>query len=335
MGRILANSDPDPGLWPLRPHDLPPAAVSAAPHLQGLEHNAVYRHLIHAHRRHRSQRLLLVVLYLGSWLLLGPLYGHFILGANLGIAVVRTAAILLVLSITIANLYIFAGIEGYETNGWLKKRFFDLITAGIPAEEMVRGILGKTVSHYPPLLVRTFLMGASLGLLGIALSMPMRESTALFIWLLYLGVFGAYQLLGAQASLAWVTIPGTLLWYRGVRRSYEQRLAEQKGEPGSGWTNLFRVPMFLIICVSVVLVPIFLYLYLGFFLTGNIAFPWSEEQRVTTLLCAYPAFALVGYLAGKFWGWLARRTSEGRLRKLEAELDRLFKIRGDVLFGGG
>ncbi len=335
MGRILATSASDPGLWALRPHDLPSAAVLAAPHLQGLENNAVYRHLIHAHRRHRSQRLLLVLVYLGSWLLLGPLYGHFILGADLGIAIVRTAAILLVLSIAIANLYIFAGIEGYETNGWLKKRFFDLITAGIPAEEMVRGILGKTVSHYPPRVVRTFLICASFGLLVIALSMPMRESTALFIWLLYLGVFGAFQLLGAFASLAWVTIPGTLLWYRGVRRSYEQRLAEQRGEPTGGWKNLFRVPIFLIICVSVVLIPIFLYLYLGFLLTGTLVFPWSEEQRVTTLLLAYPAFGLAGYFAGKLWGWLARRSSDGRLRKLEAELDRLFKIRGDVLFGGG
>lgn len=334
MGRFFARTQPDTGLWALRPTDLPPPPAASAPHLQGLEENVIFRHLVHSHRRHRNQRIMLVAFYLGSWLLLGPLYGHFVLGAGFGVSLVRTAALLLVLTIGIANIYVFAGIEGYETNGWLKNRFFDVITSGVTADEILRGILGKTATHYPPTLVRGGLIGASLLLLGLILSVPLQSSTVLFVWLLYLGVFGAFQLLGGFSSLAYITIPGTLLWYRGVRRSYEQRLAERDGQNVSVVGSLLRMLVFLTLSVAVVLLPISAYLYAGIVLGGMLNFPWSEGQRIAILCGAYPVFALAGYLSGRFWGWLARRTAPGRLKRLEAELDRLFSIRGDLLYGG-
>lgn len=321
-------------LWSLRPGDLPTAAREA-PHLRGLEDNAVYRYLIHSHRRHRRERLLLVAVYFAMWLVLGPLYGHYVLGADLLAALSRTAGVLLVLSVGIANVYIFAGIEGYETNGWLKRRFFDVIAAGVPAGEIARGILGKTVSHYPPALVRPLLLGASAGLVAIAMTMPVRESTVLFIWLLFLGIFGAFQLLGAEAMLAWVTIPGTLLWYRGVRRSYEERLAELQGRPRSFLKSVFRLTVFLFVTVSVVLVPVLVYLYAGVAMIPRLGLPWSEPRRMATLAAGFVVFAVSGFVCGRLWGWLAKRSAEGRVKKLESELDRLFRIRGDVLFGGG
>lgn len=322
-------------LWSLRPGDLPRVPFDAAPHLQGLEHNAVYRYLIHAHRRHRRERLLLVASYFGVWLALGPLYGHFVLGAPLGDAFARTAALLLVLSIAIGNVYIFAGIEGYETNGWLKSRFFDVIASGIPGREIARGILGKTVSHYPPALVRTVLPAAAFGLLAIALTVPMRETTVLFIGLLYLGIFGAFQLLGAESMLAWVTIPGTLLWYRGVRRSYEERLAELQGRPRSALSSFLRLMLFLLVSVSVVLVPLLAYLYAGLLMIPRLGLPWSEPRRIATLALGFGVYAIAGFVSGRFWGWRAKRSAPVRLTRLEGELDRLFRIRGDVLFGSG
>lgn len=321
-------------MWTLRPTDLPPPPVASAPHLQGLEENVIFRHLVYSHRRYRNQRLVLVVSYLGSWLLVGPLYGHFVLGADLAVSFVRTAALLLVLTIGIANIYVFAGIEGYETNGWLKNRFFDVITSGVTAEEILRGILGKTATHYPPVAVRGCLIAASAVLLGLVLNVPVQGSTFLFIWLLYLGVFGAFQLLGVFPSLAYITIPGTLLWYRGVRRSYEQRLAEREGQRVNVMGSLARMLLFLTISVAVVMGPISAYLYAGIHVSGVLNLPWSEAQRLLVLGTAFPVFALTGYLSGRFWGWLARRTAAGRLRRLEAELDRLFKIRGDLLYGG-
>lgn len=334
MGKLFARTEPDTGLWALRPSDLPPPSVASAPHLQGLEENVIFRHLVYSHRRHRNQRLMLVVSYLGSWLLLGPLYGHFVLGADFILSLVRTAALLLVLTIGIANLYVFAGIEGYETNGWLKNRFFDVITSGVSAGEILRGILGKTATHYPPLLVRSCLTGASLILLGLILNVPFQASTFLFIWMLYLGVFGAFQLLGAYSSLAYITIPGTLLWYRGVRRSYEQRLAEREGQNIGVIRSLLRIVVFLTLCIGVVVLPLAVYLYAGVRIGGGLNLPWSEAQRLFILVAAFAGFALSGYLSGRFWGWVARKTSDGRLRRLEVELDHLFRMRGDLLYGG-
>lgn len=334
MGTAEIKSEPRLDRWTLRPGDLPARPAADAPHLQGLEHNAVYRHLIHAHRRHRRQRVFLMAAYLGSWMALGPLYGHFVLGADLMPAIIRTAALLVVLSIGIGNIYVFAGIEGYETNGWLKNRFFDVIATGIPASEIMQGILGKTVSHYPPALVRGVLVLASLALLGLIFQVPVAATTVLFIWLLFLGVFGAFQLIGVLPYLAYITIPGTWLWYRGVRRSYEQRLAERQGRRPSPVMALLGLMLFLTVSISTVLGPILGYLYAGFLLTSRLNLPWAAEHQAELLGAMYVVYALAGVLSGSFWGWLARRTTPARLGRLEAELDRLFKIRGDVLFGG-
>lgn len=276
----------------------------------------------------------MVIGYLGIWLFLGPLYGRFILNGDFLTSFARTASLVLVLTLGIANIYVFAGIEGYETNGWLKSRFFDLISSGVSAEEMVRGIIGKTVSHYPPALVQPLLLGSSIAVLGLIFLVPVTALSLPFIWLLYLGIYGAYQLLGGFSSLAYITIPGTLLWYRGVRRNYEQRLAEQQGEPTGTTRSLIRMIVFLSLSVGVVIGPILVYLYAGIYLSSRVTLPLSEWQRIQLFGTGYVLFAAAGFLVGKILGWNARRSAPTRLKRLEAELDRLFTIRGYVLFGG-
>jgi hypothetical protein len=318
--------------WTLRPGDLP--AVKA-PHLEGLEHNAVYRHLIHHHRRNRIRRLTMMASYLGLWLALGPLYGHFILGADFAISLMRTAALLIVLSVGILSVYVLAGIEGYETNGWLKGRFFDLIESGVPASEIVRGIVGKTVSHYPKAVVYPALLIAALVLLVLMLDVPFGPLTVLYLWFLQLGVFGSFLLLGALPSLAYLTLPGTLLWYYGVRRSYERRLAEQEGRPPSMLMAFARTTVFLAVSIGSVMGPLFGYLLAGAMLNARLTHMWNRPSEQFALVCAgFGAFALAGLVCGLGIGWTAKRLGPRLLRGLEREIERLFRIRGDVLFGG-
>jgi uncharacterized membrane protein (DUF485 family) len=318
--------------WTLRPGDLP---AVRAPFLEGLEQNAVYRHLIHQHRRYRAQRLTMMVTYLGVWLALGPLYGHFILGADVLPALTRTAGLLIVLAIGIMNIYVLAGIEGYETNGWLKGRFFDVIESGIPAREIARGIIGKTVSHYPPHIVYPALLGTPFLLLTLMLGLPLGPMTVLYIWFLLLGVFGAFLLAGAFPWLAYLTTPGTLLWYHGVRRSYERRLAEQQGRRSSILMDLLRTTAFLAISVSSVVAPLVGFLMLGAVVNARLTHTWNRpDEHFTMVLVGFTIFAVLGLMCGAAIGWTARRLAPWFLSRLEREIETLFRIRGDVLFGG-
>jgi hypothetical protein len=327
----LKSADKD-DRWTLRPGDLP---TVAAPHLADLENNAVYRHLIHHHRSHRRQRLTLIVVYLGIWLVVGALYGHFILGADLGVSLSRTTSLLIVLSIGIMNIYILAGIEGYETNGWLKGRFFDLIESGMPAREIAQGIIGKTVSHYPLRAIYPALIAGPLALLVSMLGLPFGPATLMYIWFLMLGVFGAFVLLGALPSLGYLTIPGTLLWYHGVRRSYERRLAELRGRPPSMVMAFLRTVVFLAVSVSSAVVPLLGFLFVGAYLNVHLAHTWYRPDEQLMLVCGgFGLFAMAGLLCGVILGMLSRRLGPFFLGKLEREIDRLFRIRGDVLFGG-
>lgn len=332
MGTIEIKPSSRSDLWSIRAGDLSFSAM-AAPHLEDLENNAVYRHLIHSHRRNRRQRIALIAAYLGAWLVLGPFYSYRFLAVPFSVSIVRICALVLVLSIGIANLYVFAGIEGYETNGWLKPRFFDVITSGISARDIVRGILGKTVSHYPPKLIQGGLLLGGSALLMFIFMIPLSISNFLFVWLLYLGVFGAFQLLGAFPSLPFITIPGTWLWYRGVRRSYEERLAQSQGKQPSIVASFGRLIVFLTISVSIVIVPILAYLAAGMALTQTLI-RWDQAHRPALLVVMFLGFSVFGFLSGKAWGRIARKAAPGRITRLEEEIDRLFRIRGDVLFGG-
>jgi len=318
-------------LWPLRPGDLPDRRLTEITGLAGLEDNAVYRALIFQHHRLRKNRLKLVVGYASAWLLCGTLYFHFILRVRLDLATAYTSGITTVLLITLGNLFLLGGVEGYETNGWLKHYFRDLIQAGTRPAEIARGIVAKTVSHYNLALIRGVLILAGCVLCVAIFYIEKHRGVPLVNWILLGGIFGIFHLASVMNSLSTITIPCILIWYRGVRESYERNL-KVRSRSIAGLLSINRTVIFLASSVCVLFIPPLLYLYVGIRLLPHFQSVRDGGERLAILLAAFSIFAIAGLAAGSFWGVLSRRMYRANFRKLTREIEILFKLRAEYFF---
>lgn len=320
--------------WDLAPGDLPAEGLIDLPHFDGLAHNAVFRMLVHQNYRFRRGRVGMLAGFALAWAAIVPVYCLWLLGAALDLSFIYAAGLLVVVGLGIGIIYIHAGIEGFETNGALKASFFDIIAAGVPAEDIAKGIWGKTATHYRVGLIRIALAFAAALLLGLVLALDRRAAPPFMGWIFFLGAGAAAHLFGVLRYIGYVTLPGTRLWYRGVRQGYERRLAEHQGSERSFFVSTFRLILFLSISLSVVLVPVALYLLLGTIVLPYYDPAWDEATRSRVLVAAFSGYLLLGALTSSTVGWWAKRTTEKRFERLVAEIDRLFAIRGEVLFGG-
>lgn len=319
------------GLWSMEEKALSLKIGIRNPELQNLENNAVFRILMHQHRRLTRKRKRMVFLYLLSATLFTTFYSIFLFHVEFSRALACGFAITVVLGLLLAVIYIQAGIEGYETNGFLKPFFIDIIMAGIPAVEIARGIWGKTVVNYPRKWLRAGLAVIVCVLFALILLLDRAHTPLLFLWMVYLGIWAATHLFGLLGFIEYVTLPGTLLWYRGVRRGYERRLREIEGAEPSFFAALMRMILFLSISFATVLIPLGIYLLV--FALAFSGWNWPAEINARFVLHVFVLVNMIaaGAITSFLWCKWMQAASKNHFDRLTREIDRLFSIRGHVL----
>lgn len=329
------NGDKKGELWRLGPEDLPPPAQSGPLADADLENNAVYRLLVHHQRRFRRRRAALVGSYLLGGAAAATIYMNLMLGVARGSSVLYGFGFALVLGVGLGVVFVQAGIEGYETNGDLEPYYADIISTGIAPQEIARAIWAKSIAHYPMRALRWGLAGLTIFLL-IAIDFLGRRGTDPFlvIWMLLLGVFGTAHLYQLLRFLPWVTLPGTLLWYGGVRGGYERRLAELEGKPRRPIVLAIQLATFVMASVLVVLTPLVLYIAAGLALTRIYNDAAGAGSRGVFVFVVFVVLFLAGSATGWVWGRWARRTTETRFERFAKEIERLFELRRRVSGGG-
>lgn len=323
--------------WALRSSDRLDRAYAGQPEFANLENNAIFRVLIHQHHRASSQRKTMLAGYLLGSLVLGFFYCHRLLGLPLNLSLGYGAAFALTIGIILGVLYIQGGIEGYETNARLKPFFLDIISAGIGPEEIARGIWGKTVAHYRRWPLKFALAVGAAADFSLVLYLDRWSGPVLLTWVAMMGCFGAAHLYRIASYLGYATLPGSILWYRGVRRAYERRLAEQHGRERSFLASLFRSLLFLGASFLAVAIPLSGYLYVGWLFSNALAQYWSPQQRIYRSMhwaAAFAAFLVLGNFTGLICGQLSKDFSHRLFARFVNELRILFETRGQVLSGG-
>lgn len=321
--------------WKLRRDDLPPERVLTRAGLRDLEENAVFRLLVHHHHRFGMRRKALVAAYLIGWMASGTLYCRYAFLVDLDLSLLYSFGTMIVMGIMLANIYLQAGIEGYETNGNLKPYFKDIIASGLSGREIALGIWGKTITHYNVGLIRAGLVFVLLILAATIFYFDVRASPLLIHLIVLLGVFMTSHLFRVLSYLESITLPGSALWYSGVRRGYEHRLAELEGAGPGPAISIFRLILFLAISLSVVVVPIGGYLMIGMTLGQHFPSTWDDAPRLALLSSIVVLFVATGMLTGTLWGRWTRRSAERMFDRLADQIERLFKLRGHVFGEGG
>lgn len=334
LSKERANSDPTghglgPNLWSLRPRDLPSKKILALPEFADLESNPVFRALVFRKRAENKKRIFWIALNFLGWLVGGTIYLQLVMNVSLERAIVIVPATVVTVMIGIANIYVLAGIEGYETNGALKPFFRDVVESGVDGRAIASGIWGKTVSGYPLGLI-ALLLASGVAVLVYAVLFgalgPSAHVDALMARFWALGIFGAFHLFAALRFLPWVTLPGTLVLLRSVRQSYERNLNERDRPPIVPLLRWIRFILFVTISLGIVLVPFAL--YAGFASAKDLFYHSSNTPVPTALFCTTSAFfASTGIVTGTLWGTWAKLTAPRRFERFAEEMARLFDLR--------
>ncbi len=324
-----------PGLWPIRPRDLPSKKILALPEFAELESNPVFRALVFRKRAENKKRIFWIALNFAGWLVGGTIYLAFVMGVSFERALFIVPATIITVMIGIANIYVLAGIEGYETNGALRPFFRDVVESGVDGRVIARGIWGKTVTGYPLGLIAV-LLALGVAVLVYAILYGDRQYSSFWaafsaqIWAL--GIFGAFHLFAALRFLPWVTLPGTWLLLRSVRKSYERNLIERERPPIVPLIRWLRFAIFVIISLGAVILAFGTYLNLCaegavFRYDRHFAGVINPPSKILFLCGQATLFALTGIATGTLWGTWAKVTAPRRFDRLAEEMTRLFDLR--------
>lgn len=306
-----------------------------APHGGDLENNAVFQILSRKRRRLARQRLGLVLGYAAAWVVAVSYYLDTIFGFAPRDATATALTLTLTHLIVMMNLFFAAGIEGYETNGWLKSHFADVIETGIPAEEIALGIFGATTRGYSAGWIRLFLFVCALGLAGLQLEFRLHSPEADFFvtWTALLGLFSAAALASAAGRLRFLTLRGTLRWYKGIRKSYENRLLELESPVAAGLFGSFRFVVFIAASIFVLAAPLAAYYSIGLFVELRFFQPAPADDLRLGIIAKMALLAILGGgIVGFAWGWVAEISAPRHFARLTAEVRQLFELRRRFIF---
>lgn len=315
--------------WPLRPSDLAPEHA-ALPELHGIEDQAVFRVLVFEAHRRRRVRAAAIFLYGGAWVVLASGYLSGVLGLPPAAAVTCAAALAVGVLAIVAQLFLFAGIEGYESTLRLLHWSGDLALSRTGPREIATGVWARTFAHRSPrAIARAHAAGVVLLLaLGVAIDRvgPVFEPN----WCLA-GAAGALCAgWAALPDLPSIALPGTLLWTRGVRRGVERRLRGVPPRP-----PLRRAVSW---CIGIAVGVAILGIPTAYLMTGTLLrfhyLPWfsAPVTRRLSLLAVLLADAGIGLAVGRAWGIWTRRARPRLLEALERDLGAILEARGELAF---
>lgn len=318
--------------WAVPLSNLPAAKLLRGSQFADLEHNPVFQLLLRQYYLLRGRRAGMLVIFTIAGLVLGTGYSIYFFRVDPALAVAASAAFSLVILVLIAVVYLFAGIEGYETNGNLRKHFGNIVESGIQAEVIASAIWARTVFHYNRRLVEAVFLLLAAVLTAMIVWIDQLGGHPLLSWAVGLGILGSGMILGGLQSLETVTLPGTSLLYRGVLRGYRRKIADLEGQTKSFFAGTIRSLLFLPLSLAVVLVPLASYLYLGDKILRVLSPQVDPGERFFPTIIGCVGLFVLGFLAGGAYGLWSRATAPKRFKRFALEIEQLFELRRQTLY---
>lgn len=319
--------------WTLGPGDLPPAGEADLDEMRELADNAVYRRLIRQGRSRRRARMRMHALTLAGWLLVPWIYVQLLFPLTPGHAALASLPVSLAVVTLIGLLFLIGGIEGYESLRGILGAPVDVALSRITGRDLAAAIHARTFVFHSPALLGTaagITLAAQFGLMhGIQhAGLPL-----LLQWVALGGIILASAVLALLRGLDSITLPGTLLWTRGIRRRYVARIAAREAEYGGdtelplkGRARRLRevgMELTLLLIVAAVLAPLGLYWLAGEWLAA--VHPGRPSHAVMS--AAALIFAAAGWFAGNARVRRTRLRRRRNLEELSRELGELFHLR--------
>lgn len=326
--------EPAPSAWTLRPEDLPVGGAAGGPAgLDRLADNAAFRWIAFRFRIESRARTALVAVFGLGWAILGGFYLIAVLGMAPGFAFLGSTGLAIAAGATVGAIFLFAGIEGYESTRRLLPVLRDLEPTTISARDLALGVWGNTFNRRRAGPVRAMFGASVVALWGVAFLIERIVAHSPFGGFATMGrgFLLAWVLLGATAAglagmavagdLRSIALPGALFWTRGVRRGAERRRRPPRGIYAR-WIDPALLAVAIVVAGVALTLPPTLYLLAGARLSVTPATA-DPEIRSRLLAGAAAGCATLGWSLGRAWAKFARDRAERFARALGEDLERI------------